>query len=185
MDPRVFTAPAFLDVFTCRRIQRAMDTGSTEAAEVLEHGIERQDDVRRTSSIDVDDEMLAHVEARLDRIRAPLGEFFGVPLVEREGPGFLRYDQGGFYKPHRDRGASAEWPAAARRRISIVVFLNSSRAADRRGDFAGGALQLYVDAEPVDVEPRRGLLVAFRSDVLHQVLPVADGVRDTIVDWFY
>jgi predicted 2-oxoglutarate/Fe(II)-dependent dioxygenase YbiX len=30
-----------------------------------------------------------------------------------------------------------------------------------------------------------GTLVAFASDVLHEVLPVTAGIRDVVVDWFY
>jgi hypothetical protein len=29
------------------------------------------------------------------------------------------------------------------------------------------------------------MLVAFPADFLHEVLPVEQGVRDVIVDWFY
>ena len=32
--------------------------------------------------------------------------------------------------------------------------------------------------------PRRGMLVVFPADTLHEVTPVADGHRDTVVDWF-
>ena len=181
----VFTEPDFLDVFTCRRAQRAMDAGPGEPAEVLAGGIETQEDVRRASSVEVDAGLLGTVERRLDAIRDTIGEFFGLTLGEREGTSFLRYAEGGFYKPHRDRGIDPEWPGAARRRVAVVVFLNGSRAADRRGEFTGGALQLHVGAGPVEVEPRRGWLVAFPADVLHQVLPVTGGTRDTVVDWFY
>ena len=56
-----------------------------------------------------------------------------------------------------------------------MVFLN--------GDFRGGELAL-IDAR-VDIVPREGLLVAFDAGTLHEVLPVGDGTRDVIVDWFY
>jgi predicted 2-oxoglutarate/Fe(II)-dependent dioxygenase YbiX len=55
----------------------------------------------------------------------------------------------------------------------------------------GGALRLYGLADPgdpavpFDIVPAAGTLVAFPSDVLHEVLPVTAGVRDAIVDWFY
>jgi predicted 2-oxoglutarate/Fe(II)-dependent dioxygenase YbiX len=33
--------------------------------------------------------------------------------------------------------------------------------------------------------PRAGTLVAFPSDVPHEVLPVTSGLRDAVVDWFF
>jgi SM-20-related protein len=181
----VFTAPAFLDVFTCLRIQRAMDAGLVEPAEILEKGTQAADDVRRASSVEIAADLVALVERRLDAIRETIAGFFNVPLTDREGPGFLRYREGGFYRPHRDRGIDPAWPDAARRQVAVVVFLNSSLDAAARGEFSGGALQLFVDVEPLDVAPARGLLVAFPADVLHQVVSVTGGTRDTIVDWYY
>ena len=184
-SPQVFTAPAFLDGFTCRRIQRAMDAGITEPAEILERGIERDDDVRRASSVEIGARLTDDVERRLDALRDTIGAYFGLELTGREGASFLRYDEGGFYKPHRDRGDLPEWPGAARRQVAVAVFLNSSRAVDRRGDFSGGALEVDTGGEPIRVEPVRGLLVAFPADLLHEVLTVTEGTRDTIVDWYY
>ena len=181
----VFASPAFLDVLTCQRIQRAMDTGVAEPAAVLDDGIRTRDDVRRASSIEVDAESLEAVESRLDAIRGTVAGFFDLPLGEREGASFLRYREGGFYRPHRDRGAGPEWPGAARRQVAVVVFLNGSRTGEDGGHFTGGALQLYVDPHAIQVHPSRGLLVAFPADVLHQVMRVDQGTRDTIVDWYY
>lgn len=180
----MFAAPGFLDSATCGRIRRAMDAGADEPAEVLDAGIQTRLDVRRASNVDIEPALIGDVERRLDAAREAVGAFFGVALTGREGASFIRYPDGGFYKPHLDRGVIAEWPAAAVRRIAVVLFLNSSRAADPAGDFDGGCLQLHVGEEPLDVHPLAGLLVAFRTDVLHQVTLVAGGVRDTIVDWY-
>jgi predicted 2-oxoglutarate/Fe(II)-dependent dioxygenase YbiX len=181
----VFTLPAFLDVFTCLRVQRAMDSGLVEPAEILGDGIHAADDVRRVSNVEIDPALVSIVERHLDAIRDTVAAFFNLSLTDREGPSFLRYAEGGFYRPHRDRSASPAWPDAARRQVAVVVFLNSSRHDERRGEFDGGALQLDVDEQPVDVAPTRGLLVAFPAGVLHQVVSVSEGTRDTIVDWYY
>jgi predicted 2-oxoglutarate/Fe(II)-dependent dioxygenase YbiX len=37
---------------------------------------------------------------------------------------------------------------------------------------------------PVEIVPKRGMLVAFPADAVHEVSPVVDGCRDTVVDWF-
>lgn len=179
----VFAVPEFLDEAACRLIRRRMDQGIVEPAEVLDRGVEHG--VRRASNIEVEPALIEDVEGRLDRARADVSAFFGVPLGGHEGASFLRYGEGGFYRPHRDRGESPDWPDAMRRQVAVVVFLNSSRRLEAGGDFSGGDLQLFVDSHPLDVSPCRGLLVAFPADVLHQVTRVSEGTRDTIVDWYY
>ncbi len=102
--------------------------------------------------------------------------------------GFLRYETGGFYRPHRDWAPDGPWPGAARRRVAVVLFLNGSTAGDgKAGAFDGGALRLIQD-DPgqtvVTVEPKAGMLVAFRADTLHEVARVDRGTRDAVVDWY-
>ncbi len=161
-----------------------MDDGASEPAEVLGQSMTLESDARRASSVDVDDDTLTLVEAALDRERDAIAAFFGVSLAGREGAGFIRYAPGGFYRPHRDAGELPSWPAAARRRISVVVFLNTCRELPGPREFSGGVLRL-LEETPVDVVPRQGQLVAFRADALHEVNPVLAGTRDVIVDWFY
>lgn len=162
-----------------------MDDGAAEPAEILDGTIQTQIDVRRASNIEVHPRLVHFVERSLDAQREAIADFFGVVFTDREGPGFLRYGDGGFYRPHRDRGVAAGWPGAARRRVAVIVFLNSSRAVDPDGDFGGGELELNVDGPAVRIQPTQGLLVAFPADVLHQVTTVQGGPRDIVVDWFY
>jgi predicted 2-oxoglutarate/Fe(II)-dependent dioxygenase YbiX len=165
----------FLDAATCRRIRGVMDAGAVEPAEILDEGIALDEDVRRAKNIEIDDATRVAIERQIERRRDEIGRFFGVPLTAREGVNFLRYAAGDFYLPHVDRAFIESWPDAAQRQVAIVVFLNS--------DFTGGELAL-IDAR-VDVIPREGLLVAFDAGMLHEVLPVREGTRDVIVDWFY
>jgi len=182
----MFTAPGFLDRATCGRIRRAMDAGSAEPADVLGDGIQTRLDVRRASNVDIEPAVIGDVERRLDAARESIAEFFGVALTGREGASFLRYPDGGFYKPHRDRGVVAEWPAAAVRQIAVVLFLNSAKEGGDADSFSGGVLRLYPpDREPIDIVPVQGTLVAFPSTMLHEVTRVGDAVRDVVVDWFY
>jgi predicted 2-oxoglutarate/Fe(II)-dependent dioxygenase YbiX len=180
----VYRDPAFLVPDSCERIRRAMDAGIAESAEVLEGQIERRDAVRLAASIEIDDLVRADVETRLDAVREAIATFHGVQLGPREGAGFIRYPDGGFYRSHRDRASVASWPEAARRRIAVVVFLNSSKEGGADG-FAGGILRLFVDASAIEIPPSAGLLVAFPADALHEVTAVRGGTRDAVVDWFY
>lgn len=152
-----------------------MDVGVPDDAEVLEEAFARRDAIRLAVSIEIDEGVVRDVEARLDAARQAIADFFDVSLTDREGAGFIRYPEGGFYAPHRDCADVPSWPDAARRRIALVVFLND----------ASGTLRLFLDNSPVDINPREGLLVAFPADTLHEVTVVQDGVRDAIVDWFY
>jgi len=176
----------FLSPDACVAVCTAMDRGASEAAEVLEDQVEHQDHVRRTLSIDVDAQTLASVEQAFDAARPQLAALSGMTLGVREGTGFLRYLPGGFYRPHRDRGDVPSWPGAARRQLAVVLFLNTGREAGEAEGFTGGVLRLYPeDAEPIDIHPSAGLLVAFPTTVLHEVTRVGDAVRNTAVDWFY
>ena len=183
--------PDFLDPATCREVRTAMDRGIAEAAEVLSVGIALDESARRATSIDVDAGTLRMVEERLETSRDVLSARCGMVLGAREGTGFLRYAEGGFYGPHRDQGRNAEWPAASQRRLSLVVFLNSARDDPQGGGFVGGELVIYRGSppvgadDPIRVTPRAGLLVAFDATRVHEVRTVTRGVRDVVVDWFY
>ena len=160
-----------------------MDEGVGEPAEVVGEPTEHQPGGRRALSIDVDARTLAVVEAALDGERAAIAAFLGLTLVAREGAGFLRYPPGGGYGRHRDRADRvSDWPQAAQRQASLVLFLNSSAAAES-GGFTGGVLRL-ID-EHVEIVPQQGTLVAFRASTLHEVTSVTSGTRDVVVDWFY
>jgi predicted 2-oxoglutarate/Fe(II)-dependent dioxygenase YbiX len=183
---RIFTAPRVLDAPACRRVQAAMDAGTPEEAEVLDEGFEVQDDVRRATQIDIVDDVLAIVEATLDEMRVPIASFYGLTLESREGASVLRYETGGFYRPHVDRAHVPSWPLTERRQITVVLFLESAREADPTGGFRGGILRLFPDeGDPIEIVPKGGTLVAFPAGMRHEVTRVTAGRRDTIVDWFY
>ena len=173
----------------CARVRSAIDRGRAVSAEIYDNGYVVDEQVRKTYDVEVEPAVVGEVERALEGVRAEVSRFFGTPLTAAEGPGFLRYPPGGFYRAHRDRLENPE--DAFPRRISIVLFLSSEAPGPGDGRCEGGALRLYGVADPGDVEvpvdiaPAAGTLVAFPSEVLHEVLPVTAGVRDAIVDWFY
>lgn len=163
-----------------------MDDGTPEQAEVLADSFEVQEDVRRATQIDIADTVLAMVDATLDDVRIPIASFYRLILQSREGASFLRYETGGFYKPHVDRAHVPSWPLTARRQVTLVLFLESSRDVEPSGGFNGGVLRLFPDdGAPIDIAPKTGTLVAFPASMRHEVTRVTSGRRDTIVDWFY
>jgi len=156
-----FLAPA-----TCLEIRNAMNQGVAEPAEVFDTGATLDVSTRRATSIDIDPVTLDVVEAMLDRARPAIGVACQTPVEGREGPAFLRYEPGGFYRRHRDRASDAEWPGAARR----LIFPEPP----------GGV----GTTEPMVIVPQQGTLVAFHASMLHEVRPVRRGTRDVIVDWY-
>jgi PKHD-type hydroxylase len=176
-----------MDDATCRAVQVAMDAGVSEQAEVLGDGIELAEEARRASQIEVPEAILDVIEACLDAQRDAIGAFFGRPIRSREGVSLLRYEPGGFYRPHIDRADVPSWPEAADRDVTVVLFLGTSQDREADGEFEGGLLRIFPDsrgAVPVEIAATRGTLVAFPSDMVHEVTPVTSGRRDTIVDWF-
>jgi SM-20-related protein len=181
----VFVVERAMEDATCRLVQAAMDVGVREPSEVIEDEMTLVEDVRRASHVEVPPAIFELIDAHLDAQRDAVAAFFNQPLEGREGVNLLRYEAGGFYKPHIDRAELPAWPPAARRAFTVILFLESAREADASGTFGGGVLRLLPEgADPIDIVPRRGLLVAFAADTVHEVLPVTDGHRDTIVDWF-
>jgi predicted 2-oxoglutarate/Fe(II)-dependent dioxygenase YbiX len=178
-----FFIDGFLDAATCRRLRHIMDRGDTEPAEILVDTIALDVEVRRVATVEVTQAAATDIERRLDAVGGEIGGHFGLTLTGREGVSFLRYSPGDFYLPHVDRAEIDVWPDAARRQLAVVIFLNASVPHPGPGEFAGGELCL-IDAR-VDVVPREGMLVAFDAGMLHEVLPVREGIRDVIVDWYY
>jgi predicted 2-oxoglutarate/Fe(II)-dependent dioxygenase YbiX len=172
----VFVVSDFCSHDACVHIRTEMDRGVVSRAQIYADGYRVEEGVRRAFEVDVDESVVDEVQRALDSIRAQVAQFFDMPLSGEEGPGFVRYACGGFYRVHRDAAPGhEEFP----RRISVIVFLTTAGV-----EFEGGALRLH-GRRMHDITPRAGTLVAFRSEVPHEVLSVTAGVRDAIVDWFY
>ena len=107
-----------------------------------------------------------------------------------QGPDFLIYSSGGFYRPHLD-GSEGSPDLIRKRRVSVVVFLNAQSHEPAPDTFGGGGLTFYGLLDGPEwskcaftLDPAPGMLVAFRSDLLHEAQPVSFGKRYVIVTWF-
>jgi Rps23 Pro-64 3,4-dihydroxylase Tpa1-like proline 4-hydroxylase len=74
--------------------------------------------------------------------------------------------------------------------VSLVVALNDG--ASQRPEFTGGDLRFYPACPPgfqpapddhIAVRSEPGLLIAFPSPMVHQVMPVQDGCRYSLALW--
>lgn len=92
---------------------------------------------------------------------------FGEPLQ------LTHYDQSehGMYGWHQDYNAKIS------RKLSMVLQLSDP------SEYEGGNLQMMTNGAPENVRKQRGLVVAFPSYVLHQVTPITQGNRQSLVAW--
>jgi PKHD-type hydroxylase len=115
-------------------------------------------------------EKLAHVASSLN------SQFYRFDLTGfGEALQFTNYDQSehGMYGWHQDYGGNR----TISRKLSLVLQLTDP------AQYEGGNLQIMTGGEPITVRKQRGLIVAFPSYVVHQVTPVTQGNRQSLVAW--
>ena len=98
-------------------------------------------------------------------------DLFGI----NEGFQFTNYEApSGKYGKHVDRGMNM--PV---RKLSISVQLTNPE------EYEGGELKLYDgdDDEAIVMDKTQGALILFPSYVLHEVMPVTKGERNSLVTW--
>src|SRR5712691_7264401 len=147
--------------------------------------------VRKVKWVDVPATTVSLVEARLLALIPTLERHFNVALTGCEPLNFLTYQEGDFYQVHIDGGDDAH-PDHRERTVSVVIFLNGQAQQPADGTYCGGSLTFYglIDDPrwlaygfPLNSEP--GLLIVFRSETIHQILPVTYGKRYSIVSWLF
>jgi PKHD-type hydroxylase len=94
---------------------------------------------------------------------------FGEPLQ------LTNYDHSeqGMYGWHQDYGSAG----APSRKLSLVLQLTDP------SEYEGGNLQIMTGGEPMNVYKQRGLITVFPSYIVHQVTPVTQGNRQSLVAW--
>ena len=113
-------------------------------------------------------ERLANVGAQLN------AEHFRFDLTGfGESLQLTHYDQSenGMYGWHQDYGSKIS------RKLSLAVQLTDP------AEYEGGNLQVMTTGQPINVRKQRGLIAVFPSYVLHQVTPVTQGSRQSLVAW--
>ena len=148
--------------------------------------------IRRACAGEVGEKTLRLVEKPLEVLKSMLEEHFQVTLSHYETPSFLAYGVGDYYRPHRDSRRDGRGDSNTRnRKVSVVVFLNEPSNQEVNGCYGGGELTFFgllkapgTEARGLPLAGEKGLLVAFRSDLLHQVTPVTYGERFTMVTWY-
>jgi PKHD-type hydroxylase len=90
-----------------------------------------------------------------------------------EGFQFTNYEApSGKYGKHVDRGMNM-----IVRKLSISIQLTNPK------EYEGGELYLYQSEEETVMDKTQGTLILFPSYVLHEVMPVTKGERNSLVAW--
>jgi len=187
----LFLLREFLDAKTCQDLIEEVSSSPTTQAPVYIQGSDGviHEDVRKTSSLHPSEETITQLQHLLFAQKLALEAHFGISLTDCERPQFLRYQPGDFFVRHQDGNTeTSEFDHLRIRRISLIAFLNGHWAEPKENCYSGGALNFYekkeATAEAFPLFGETGLLVAFRADTYHEVLPVTSGERFTIISWF-
>jgi PKHD-type hydroxylase len=90
-----------------------------------------------------------------------------------EGFQFTNYEApSGKYGKHVDRGTNTTV-----RKLSISIQLTNPE------EYEGGELKLYDSEKETVMDKTQGTLIIFPSYVLHEVMPVTKGERNSLVTW--
>jgi predicted 2-oxoglutarate/Fe(II)-dependent dioxygenase YbiX len=187
------TIPGFLTAQESAALTREMDASLQRQAEVWlgeDFGVDPASRLGAIATLSGATEEL--VQDRLWAVMPALEERYGCEISHISAVTALIYRRGDHFAAHSDGGVDEHaTPEVNRRRISLVVALNDGASA--RPDFTGGVLQFYpgcapgtppaAGAEVVAVRSSPGLLVAFPSPIVHQVMPVAEGCRYSLALW--
>jgi SM-20-related protein len=132
---------------------------------------------RRTTRLCPSLDTRERVTRTLESLTQRLSEHFDVPLATAEEPQFLRYTTGDYFVAHQDGNTPIIVDDSRHRRVSLILFLSD------RASYSGGELVFHRSSREVP-PATRGTILAFRSELTHEVTPVTAGERYTIVTWY-
>ena len=184
----IYTVRNFLEADACGDLITEMRRSPDEPA--LTYGKSASgsvdDGVRKVARIMPSSETVTYVMRRLMEHREKIEEHFGIMLTSCEAPQFLRYRVGDFFVAHQDGNTGMLRLDTESRRVSVSIFLNDQSEQPDTDTYCGGSL-VFTDwrqGREHRVVGESGTLVAFRSEVTHEVTPVTQGERYSIVSWY-
>ena len=183
----LFLVRNFLDADACANLKAELNLSPTTQAPVYIEGTEGtiHESVRKTTSLHPSAETVSEVHDRLLGQKSALETHFRLNLTDCEPPQFLRYEKGDFFVRHQDGNTDQlDFDHLRVRRISIVVFLNDFAVEPQANCYSGGLLNFHDQQGTYSLLGETGMLVAFTAETMHEVSPVTNGERFTIISWF-
>ena len=178
----------FFDVATSRELIAEVRSCAMTPALTYGKGDAAVDErIRRVRQVSISSESASFVACRLEDQRESIAEHFGIKLDSFEAPQFLCYRVGDFFVAHQDGNTGLVNLESDRiRRISVSIFLNNQSADPQTNTYSGGSLVFsdWRTGSRQEVVGEAGMLVAFRSELTHEVTPVTHGDRYAIVSWY-
>jgi len=155
----------------------------------LKEEIELKDiELRRTFKHELSENLKEVILNKINKeIKPELESFFGLDLKFSKPIQALIYNKGHFFKPHKDDTKTED--GSTYRKLTTVFFLNNQGSDSEGSNYQGGLLNLYglVDNFPnkgFPVPNKKGNMVAFKADTIHEVTNIIDGQRISLVVWF-
>jgi PKHD-type hydroxylase len=176
-EPFVY-APGVLSDDEIKLVEMLASKSTMQGEGTLEAGISN-DEIRKNkiSWLEVNEES-KDLYIKISNIVQHLNErFYRYDLTEMEDLQYAEYqsDTQGHYKPHSDDG----YKFNLFRKISLTIQLSDE------SEYRGGELLFYrfSTKDPVVAPKSKGTLILFPSYVLHEVTPVTEGARKSLVSW--
>lgn len=184
----LYVVRGFFSAATCRELIIDMNRSASGPALTYGGGKAKVDErVRRVNRVSVSRESIALVAQRLEAERTAMASHFGITLSNFEEPQFLSYRVGDFFVAHQDGNTGLiNFDSDRTRRISVTIFLNSQSVEPEPGTYSGGSLVFsnWRTGSRHKVVGEAGMLVAFRSELTHEIRQVTQGERFVVVSWF-
>ena len=179
----------FFDVETCRDLIAEMRSSPAAPAVTYGQGSsgEVNEAVRKVARVQPLQKTITLVAQRLLEHRERVAEHFRVILSHCEQPQFLCYRTGDFFVAHQDGNTGlVSLDTDKFRQVSVSIFLNQQIDAPEGDSYAGGSLVFsdWRSNKRLQLAGEAGTLVAFRSEITHEVIPVTHGERYSIVSWY-
>ena len=158
------------------------------------------EEVRKTNIYKLDAFYENYYHEQFMRYKPVMEEYFSVALTLSTDVQVLEYKKGYFYVKHADDSSEIIDKdeqtigfklVAPQRKLTTVLFATShaSHKDAKHYFFSGGELMfnyLYdKEGNPVKIKPEAGDMIIFPSNPFfsHEVLPVEEGYRVTLVQW--
>ena len=186
----LFTISQFLNSEFCTQLQAEIHQSPFQPARVIgrnnQPGVDRT--IRKTDEVQISLHYRKTIKDYLVKLKPQLEQHFKTSLSEIQGPRILRYHQGDFFHWHTD--TSNHRSTTKDRKVTSLVYLNESNEESESDGFVGGELEIYIhDLIPqeeyreycLQLSAKTGQLIAFNSQIHHQVQPIVRGERYVIV----